>query len=430
MRKKMRKKKDSAMKSGIIFIICVLVIGFLAYSGAYGITLGDYRLKSFNEVINRGLDLQGGISVLEEIQGNNVDQQTINRTVQLLSMRVNKLGVSETVVAQEGPKRIRIEIPGQFDAKTVVDGIAKTGVLQFVGPDKSVILTGKDVKNATAYIDSQSNNPTIGLTLNASGTKKFAEATQKFMGKQISITMDGQTLTSPTVQANITNGQAVITGSKSIDEAKREADLINSGALPVTIKPVEVQTIGASLGANALPLSILAGEIGIGIVLLFMFLYYRIPGLIADIALVLYIYIVLAAFANLNVTLTLSGIAGFLLTVGMAVDANVLIFERIKEELKSGKSVRSSIDAGFHRAMSSIVDSNITTIISGIILYSLGSGSVKGFALTLIIGVILSMFTAIVVTRFFIKLAASMGWFNNKWAIGTFGVHDFRKGVA
>jgi preprotein translocase subunit SecD len=222
----------------------------------------------------------------------------------------------------------------------------------------------------------------------------------------------------------------VITGSKSIDEAKREADLINSGALPVTIKPVEVQTIGASLGANALPLSILAGEIGIAIVLLFMFLYYRIPGLIADIALVLYIYIVLAAFANLNVTLTLSGIAGFLLTVGMAVDANVLIFERIKEELKSGKSVRSSIDAGFHRAMSSIVDSNITTIISGIILYSLGSGSVKGFALTLIIGVILSMFTAIVVTRFLIKLAASMGWFNNKWAIGTFGVHDFRKGVA
>lgn len=415
-------------KSAILFIICVLVIGFLAYTGIYGITMGGYRLKPFNEVINRGLDLQGGVSVLEEIQADKVDQDTVNRTTELLSTRVNKLGVSETVVTREGQKRIRIEIPGKFDAKEVVDNIAKTGELKFVGPDKQTILTGKDVKKATAYID-QDNKPTIGLELNDAGTKKFADATQKYIGQQISITMDDQTLTSPTVQAHITDGKATITGSKSIDEAKRQANMINSGALPVTVKPVEVKTVGASLGVNALPLSILAGKVGVGIVLLFMLLYYRIPGLLAGIALILYIYLVLLAFANIGVTLTLSGIAGLLLTVGMAVDANVLIFERIKEELKTGKSVKSAINTGFQRALSSIIDSNTTTVISGIILYSLGSGSVKGFALTLVVGIIISMFTAIVITRLLVKLAANMGWFDNKWTIGTFGVHDYRKGV-
>lgn len=416
-------------KSTVLFIVCVLVIGFLAYSGIYGVTAGGYRLKPFGEVINRGLDLQGGVSVLEEIQADKVDQETMNKTIELLSMRVNKLGVSETVVTREGQKRIRIEIPGKYDAKEVIDGIAKTGELKFVGPDKQTILTGKDVKKATAYIDSQDGKPTIGLELNDAGTKKFADATQKYMGQPIAITMDEEELTSPVVQAHITNGKAVITGSKSIDEAKRQANIINSGALPVTVKPVEVKTIGASLGTNALPLSILAGEVGIAIVMLFMILYYRIPGILASIALVLYIYIVLLAFASVNVTLTLAGIAGFLLTVGMAVDASILIFERMKEELKSGKSIKVAIDSGFHRAMSSVIDANITTIIAGVVLYGLGSGSVKGFALTLIIGVALSMFTAITVTRLLIKLAADMGWFKHKWSIGTFGVHDFRRGV-
>lgn len=420
--------KSSAGRSTVLFFLCILVIGFLAYSGAHGVTIGDYRLKSFNEVINKGLDLQGGVSVLEEIQADKVDQETLDRTVELLSMRVNKLGVSETVVTREGQKRIRIEIPGKFDAKEVVDGIAKTGELKFVGPDNNVILTGKDVKKATAYIGSDSQ-PKVGLELNDAGTKKFADATQKFMGQPISITMDNENLTSPRVDAHITNGKAEISGSKSLDEAKREANIINSGALPVAVKPVQVKTIGASLGANALPLSILAGEIGIGLVMIFMILYYRVPGIIASIALVLYIYLVLFAFASVNVTLTLAGIAGFLLTVGMAVDANILIFERTKEELKSGKSIKASIDAGFHRAMTSILDSNITSILTGLVLYSVGTGSVKGFALTLIIGVALSMFTAITVTRTLMKLVADIGWFKKEWTIGTFGVHDFRRGV-
>lgn len=415
-------------KSTIIFTLVVAMIGALAYAGIFGLELGGYRFKPFSETINKGLDLQGGVSILEEIQEETVDQDTMNRTIELISMRVNKMGVSETVVSQEGGKRIRIEIPGEFDAQEVLNSVAKTGELKFVGPDGTTILTGKDVKEASAFIDTNSGNePTISLELNSDGAAKFAEATKKYLGQQIAIYMDDEMLTNPTVQAVISNGQAVITGSSSLEEAQRQANIINSGALPVTVKAVEVKTVGASLGANALPQSVQAGAVGIGIVLLLMLLYYRIPGLIADIALVLYSLLVLFTFAAMEATLTLSGIAAFLLTVGMAVDANILIFERMKEELKSGKSTKAAIEAGFSRAMSSIVDSNITTILAGIILYSLGSGSVKGFALTLVVGVSLSMFTAIFVTKYLVKLAYGMGWFNKKWSIGTFGVHDFRR---
>lgn len=244
--------------------------------------------------------------------------------------------------------------------------------------------------------------------------KKFADATKKFIGQPIAIYMDEEELTKPVVQAHITNGKAVITGSKSIEEAKKQANIIKSGALPVAVKPVEVRTVGgATLGANALDLSVKAGVVGVGIVFLFMLLYYRVPGLLADIALVLYIVLVLVTFSTIKATLTLSGIAGLLLTIGMAVDANVLIFERIKEELKTGKSIKSALESGYHRALSSILDSNITTIIAGIVLYNLGSGAVKGFALTLMIGIILSMFTSIVVTRFLLKLGYDVGILNS-----------------
>lgn len=402
-------RKRNKSKSTLIFTAVVIVIGILAYLSVYGATIGGYRIKSFSETINKGLDLQGGVSMLEEIQGDNVDQKTIDRTIELISMRVNKLGVSETTVTREGKKRIRIEIPGKYDAKSVIDSVGKTGELKFVGPDKKVILTGKDVKDATAYISQENSSPTIGLDLNDTGAKKFSDATKKYLGQPISIYMDQELLTSPMVQAHITNGKAVITGSKSIEEAKRQANIIKSGALPVTVKPVEVKTVGATLGANALPLSMKAGVVGISLIFIFMLLYYRVPGLLADIALVLYIILVLLTFVLIKATLTLSGIAGLLLTIGMAVDANVLIFERIREEIKTGKSLKSSIDSGYHRALSSILDSNITTIIAGIVLYNLGSGAVKGFALTLMIGIILSMFTAITITRLLLNLAYNVG---------------------
>lgn len=395
-------------KSTILFLTSVLVVGILAYTGFRGLKIGDYRFKPFTETINKGLDLQGGISVLEEVQGGKVDAKTLDRAIELISMRVNKMGVSETLVAKEGNNRIRIEIPGMFDSKVVLDTVAKSGELKFVGPDKVTILTGTDVTDATAYVG-QDNKPTISLELNASGTKKFAAATQKFLGQAITIYMDADELTSPTVQAVITDGKAVITGSKDLAEATRQSQIIKSGALPVTLKAVSVNTVGATLGANALPLSMKAGAIGILIILIFMMLYYRAPGIISDISLILYVVLVLGAFSAINATLTLAGIAGFLLTVGMAVDANVLIFERIKEELKTGKSIKSSVDAGFHRALSSILDSNITTIISALVLYTVGTGAVKGFALTLMIGIIISVFTALTCTKFLLKLAVEMG---------------------
>jgi protein-export SecD/SecF family membrane protein len=395
-------------KSTILFLLSVFVVGILAFSGFKGFKIGDYRFKPFTETINRGLDLQGGISILEEVQGGKVDDKTLDRTIELISMRVNKMGVSETLVAKEGNNRIRIEIPGEFDSKEILDTVAKSGELKFVGPDKVTILTGVDVKDASAYIG-ESNQPTIGLELNASGTKKFAEATQKFIGQKITITMDDAVLTDPVVNVAILDGKAIITGSGTLEEAVRQSQIIKSGALPVTLKAISVQTVGATLGKSALPLSIKAGGIGILFILIFMLLYYRAPGIISDISLILYVVLVLGAFSAVHATLTLAGIAGLLLTVGMAVDANVLIFERIKEELKTGRSIKASVDAGFHNALSSILDSNITTIIAALVLYTVGTGAVKGFALTLMIGIALSVFTALTSTKFLLKLAVDMG---------------------
>jgi len=405
-------------KSTILFLTTILVVGLSAFVGFRGLEIGSYRFKPFTETITRGLDLQGGVSILEEVQGGNVDSKTLDRAIELISMRINRMGVSETSVAKEGDKRIRIEIPGKFESKEILDTVAKSGELKFVGPDKVTILTGKDVKDATSYLDND-NKPSIGLELNTSGQKKFADATQKFIGQAITIYMDDEVINSPTVQVAITDGKAVITGSSTLAEATTQSQIIKSGALPVTLKAVSVKTVGATLGTDALALSIKAGAIGILFVFLFMLLYYRAPGIVADISLVLYVVLVLGTFSLINVTLTLSGIAGFLLTIGMAVDANVLIFERTREELKTGKSIKSAVDAGFHRALPSILDSNITTIIAGLVLYMMGSGSVKGFALTLIIGITISIFTALTCTKFLLKLAVEMGLINK---VSHFGV--------
>ncbi|MGK0469412.1 MAG: SecD/SecF fusion protein [Clostridium sp.] len=394
-------------KSTILFLVSVFVVGLLAFSGFNGLKIGDYRFKPFTETITKGLDLQGGISVLEEIQGEKVSDSDMSRTIELITMRTNKMGVSETVVVQEGSNRIRIEIPGKFDQKQVLDTVAKSGVLKFVGPDKVTILTGTEVKDASTSIN-QNNQPVINLELNEAGKKKFAAATKKFLGQPITIFMDGVELTSPTVNDVITSGKAEISGKYTLDEATRQAQIIKSGALPVTLKAVSVKTVGATLGKNALPLSLKAGAVGILFILLFMLLYYRAPGIIADISLVLYVVLVLGTFSAINVTLTLAGIAAFLLTVGMAVDANVLIFERIKEELRTGKSIKSAVNSGFHKALSSILDSNITTVIAAIVLYTVGTGAVKGFALTLMIGITLSVFTAFTSTKYLLKLAVGM----------------------
>lgn len=396
-------------KSTFIFTLCTLAIIILTFVCFKGVTIGGWEVKSFDQTITKGLDLQGGVSVLLGIQDENVSKEDLQKTKNLIQLRVNKLGVAETVVTTEGDNRIRVDIPGEYNSQGIVDSLSKTGNLTFKSPDGKVLLTGKDVKEATAILSQQSSKPEVSLELNDEGTKKFAEATGKYLNQRISINMDDEQLTNPLVQSQITNGKAVITGMSSMDEAKNIAGLINSGALPVTIKALSQQTVGAQLGATALPNAVKAGVVGVGLIFLFMIIYYRVPGFIASIALTLYITLVLLIFVEIGATLTLPGIAGFLLTIGMAVDANVLIFERIREELRRGVSSKAAVKKGFENALSSIVDSNVTTIIAALVLYFMGSGAVKGFAITLLIGIVVSLFTALVVTKFLMNLALNMG---------------------
>ena len=395
-------------KSSALFILCTLAIILFAFVGYKGAEVAGWRIKPFSETITKGLDLQGGVSVVMEIQDEEVSKEDLEKTKEQLSLRVNKIGVAETVVSTEGDRRIRIDIPAQVDSGEIVESLGKTGELTFKSPKGDVILTGQDVSTATATSD-ENGLPQVALELNENGTKKFADATKEYLGQSISVNMDDEVLTNPTVNSVITNGSAVITGSKSADDAKRLAGLINAGALPVTVKAASVKTVGAQLGEEALPNALKAALIGIGLIFVFMIIYYRVPGAIACLALTLFIALILFLFGEIGVTLTLPGIAGVLLTIGMAVDANVLIFERIREELKKGVSIRSAVEKGFENATSSIMDSNITTIIAALVLYFLGSGTVKGFAITLLIGIVVSLFTALIVTKFFMNKAVEMG---------------------
>ena len=395
-------------KSSALFILCTLAIILFAFVGYKGAEVAGWRIKPFSETITKGLDLQGGVSVVMEIQDEEVSKEDLEKTKEQLSLRVNKIGVAETVVSTEGDRRIRIDIPAQVDSGEIVESLGKTGELTFKSPKGDVILTGQDVSKATATSD-ENGLPQVALELNENGTKKFADATKEYLGQSISVNMDDEVLTNPTVNSVVTNGSAVITGSKSADDAKRLAGLINAGALPVTVKAASVKTVGAQLGEEALPNALKAALIGIGLIFAFMIIYYRVPGAIACLALTLFIALILFLFGEIGVTLTLPGIAGVLLTIGMAVDANVLIFERIREELKKGVSIRSAVEKGFENATSSIMDSNITTIIAALVLYFLGSGTVKGFAITLLIGIVVSLFTALIVTKFFMNKAVEMG---------------------
>lgn len=400
-------------KSGIILSLTIIVIALVAYISVFGLEINGYHVKPLGSLVKQGLDLKGGIYVIEEIQEKNVSSDTVDRTIQLIKERVDKFGVVDPVVVKDGANRIRIEIPGMYDQQAALNYIGKTGELKFVAPDNTTtILTGKDIKDAYVSYD-QNNQPQITLEMNSAGKTKFSDATKKYVGQKISIYLDEQLLVDPTVDEQITDGTAAITHMQSLDEAKKVAQLIKSGALPVTLKAANVRTIGPSLGSDALSKSILAGIVGISIVMIFMLLYYRLPGVVADIALTVYILLDLITFIVFKATLSLAGISGFLLSIGMAVDANVLIFERIREELKTGKTLSAALDAGFHRALSSIIDSNVTTVIAAIVLAILGSGTVKGFAVTLTIGIIVSMFTAITVTRFLLKLVIDIKPFKN-----------------
>lgn len=405
----MGKNGFTSKKSSVfIFIIIVILVIFFSVWGFLGFEIFGYKFMNFNESIKKGLDLQGGVSVLQEIVDEEVTKDTLQRTRELLSLRVNKFGLSEPVVAIEGDNRIRIDLAGVFDSDDIVKTITSTGELTFKDENGNVLLTGNDVKDATAVLTNE-GKAIIQLKFTPEGTQKFAEATKNNLNKTIEISMDDQVLTKPVVNTEITEGEAVIEGSRSFEEANKVASIIQSGALPVTLKTISVSTVGPTLGAEAIPNTVKAGIIGFIFIFIIMFIRYRFPGVIATMSLFIYMLLFLFIFSLIQAVLTLPGIAGILLTLGMAIDANILIFERIREELIKGKSVKIAIRIGFDKAMSSILDSNITTIIAGLVLYFIGTGGVKGFATTLLIGTVLSMFSSIVITKFMIKLIYNIG---------------------
>jgi len=403
-------------KSIIKIIIIVAIVAFLAYSMLFGFNFGAYKIVPVKDAINLGLDLRGGVSVLLEAKptpGETITDEKMSGAVEVIRNRVDQLGVAEAPVTRQGDKRILVELPGVEDSQSALNIIGKTASLQFIGPDDSVILTGEDVVDAKAVYGRQ-NEPMVSLKLNDEGAEKFKEATTNFLGQNIAIKLDEQIISAPTVKDVIPNGEAVIEGIPSIEAAAELAALIRAGALPIDLEQRQVISVGPTLGADSLNKSLLAAEIGIILVFLFMIIYYRLPGLIASFSLIIYVILVLIVFISIGATLTLPGIAGFILSVGMAVDANVIIFERFKEEFRNGKTLRAAMDAGFRRALATILDSNITTIIAAIVLLYLGSGPVKGFAVTLIIGILVSMFTAVFVTKILLTNIIEAKLFTNK----------------
>ena len=400
-----KQKTNSKTKSGMLLILITLFIALVGYVLFSGVSVGVYDIGNVSNNINYGLDLTGGVNVVLEAQATDdepVTAEKIESAMLTIRQRIDTLGVSEPTITKQGDNRIRVSIPSVSDQEEALDLIGKTAQLEFVGPDETVILTGKDVVDSKGVMQTDSTGiekAVVTLKFSEEGTKLFADATQKYIGQAIKIKLDDEIISSPTVNVAITNGEAVIEGIGDIEEAGNLASLIRGGALPVKLVPIEVRTVGPTLGQNSLEKSIYAGMIGIGLVLIFMLIFYRGLGIIADLALIIFIIIFMIILTALNVTLTLPGIAGLILTIGMAVDANVIIFERIKEEARLGKSLLTAIDAGFSRAFSTILDSNVTTLIAGFVLFFLGSGSVQGFAVTLILGILVSMFTAVVITK-------------------------------
>ncbi|SHJ87609.1 protein translocase subunit SecD [Tepidibacter formicigenes] len=406
-----------------IFMILLIVIVFFSYSAINGVNIGNFKIEPVKNSVKQGLDLKGGVFVVYEAQTNETGQELnkiLDQTIEVFRKRIDSMGVSEPVIVKEGEKRIRIELPGVKDAKEAIDTIGKTAQLKFMKEDGTVVVTGKEVKKSEVVFDKRTNQPIVSLEFNSKGAKKFAEATRELAPTHspIVIILDNEVISSPRVNDEIPDGHATISGNFTVESASELANLIRAGALPVEFKEVQTSTVTATLGVNALNKSIQGAVIGIALVMLYMLIYYRLPGFVADIALISYILIIMYTYVQMKITLTLPGIAALILSVGMAVDANVIIFERIKEELKNGKSLRASIDAGFSKALGTIMDSNITTFIAGAVLFNFGTGPIKGFSITLMIGILASLFTAIVITKTLLKSLVHANIVRNKKFFG------------
>lgn len=406
------------LKKKIIYSIIILALLFgMSYVAIFGMKDGYGSIGQ----IKQGLDLAGGVSITYEIQEDNPSDQDVSDTIYKLQQRVTNYS-TEAEVYKEGGNRITVEIPDVTDANAILEELGQPGTLMFLdsdgytkfsnGEECTPLLTGSDVKNAVAGADTSQSSTSkyvVSLEFNDEGKQKFADATSANVGKIIYIVYDGKVVSAPRVNEAITGGSAQINGMSSYDEANTLASYVRIGAMPLELKEMRSQVVGAKLGETAIQTSLLAGAIGLAILCLFMIIAYRVPGVAACLALVIYVALDIFILSVYEITLTLSGIAGIVLSIGMAVDANVVIFSRIREEIGAGKSVDAAIEQGFKKAMSAVVDGNVTTIIAALVLYLRGSGSVKGFAVTLGIGVVLSMFTALVISKTIVRLLYNFG---------------------
>lgn len=417
MANKHAKAKNLRVRALVSLVAIIVVVAVCAYLGLCGFGKGTMinYLKPWGDAISLGLDLRGGVYTVYQAENNgDPDFDTkMESTVSILTSRLTRQGFTEATVTRQGSDRIRVEIPNVSDPNQILTIIGTPAQLYFVDESGNNLMEGAMVKNAQAAQD-QDGKPCIAFELTDEGAKIFAEATAANLGKTISITLDGETISRATVNTVIAGGKGEITGNFTADEAKNLATLILSGALPLNLTQLEVSAIPATLGVEALDRAIQAGIIGVALVMLFMLFRYRLCGLVADIALTIYIMIVVLLLALTGAQLTLPGVAGIILGIGMAVDANVVIFERIREEVKNGRPIGSAVRKGFSNALSAIIDSNVTTIIAAVVLYAFGTGSVRGFALTLGIGVATSLVTAVFVTHKLLDIFADLGIKNQK----------------
>ena len=414
-------KKNKGIISLILVALLTILLGFTSVVG-----LGSKHTGAAKN-IKLGLDLEGGVSITYQAKGKTPSESEMKDTVYKMQKRVEQYS-TEATVYQEGEDRITIEIPGVTDANKVLTELGKPGSLEFQDETGKVVLQGTDVKTATARIiekETGAKENIVELNLTKEGGKKFAEATKANIGKPINIVYDGEVISNPMVNEEITGGQAVISGNFTYEEVENLASTIRIGGLKVELEELNSSVVAAKLGEEAINTSLLAGLIGLIIIFVFMCVVYRLPGFASSIALCIYTGIVLVALNAFDITLTLPGIAGIILGIGMAVDANVIIFARVKEELAAGRNVRTALKTGFQKALSAILDGNVTTLIAAIVLGLMGTGSVKGFAQTLALGIVVSMFTALVVTRIIIFSLYAVGCKSEK----LYGIQKERKTI-
>ena len=397
-------------KSKAAVILAVILAAFVGLAYYASIILSSTGIGE-DMSIPLGLDLSGGVSITYQVVDENPSAEDMSDTIYKLQKRVDSYS-TEASVYQVGDDRITVEIPGVQDANEILEDLGNPGSLEFQMPDGSVFMTGdmvEDAQGATATDRYGNKQYIVSLKLTDEGAKIFGEVTSENIGKNLPIVYDGETISYPQVQSAITGGEAQITGMSSFEEADNLATQIRIGSLSLQLSELESSVVGAQLGSQAIASSLKAGAIGLAIVMVFMIVMYAVPGIAASLALAIYTTLVIATLYLFDITLTLPGIAGIILGIGMAVDANVIVFARIREEIATGKSVQTSMKIGFQKAMSAILDGNITTLIAAVVLMALGSGTVKGFAYTLMIGIVLSLFTAMVVTRYILYSLYALG---------------------